>query len=164
MPILVPVHPLFGDGGRAERAVWEVLCGQLPDEAVLFHGLRLQERQHEYEADLVVLLPGAGWAVIEVKGGDVRREEGVWEQRQQGYWRRIDPVGQVQDCRHVLQRYLARHGSQAENYRAVHLVALPDRDANDRFEASGLPRALLIDRQELEADRPQVAACSRTAR
>ena len=82
--MLVPVHPLFGDGGRAERAVWEVLRGQLPDEAVLFQGLRLQERQHEYEADLVVLLPGAGWAVSEVKGGDVRREEGVWEQRQQG--------------------------------------------------------------------------------
>lgn len=51
---------------------------------------------------------GAGWAVIEVKGGDVRRHEGAWEQRQKGLWRRIDPVGQAQDCRHVLQRYLAR--------------------------------------------------------
>ena len=68
MPILVPVHPLFGDGGRAERAVWEVLADQLPDEAVLFHSLRLQEGRHEYEADVVVLVPGAGWAVIEVKG------------------------------------------------------------------------------------------------
>ena len=149
MPILIPVHPLFGDGGRAERAVWDALRDQLPDEAVLFHSLRVQERQHEYEADLVVIFPGAGWAVIEVKGGEVRRHEGVWEQRQEGHWRRIDPVGQAQDCRHVLQRYLARHGSLVAHSRAVHMVALPDRDVDDRFEAPGLPRSLLIDRQDL---------------
>ena len=52
MPILVPAHPLFGEGARAERAVWEVLRDQLPDEAVLFHSLRVQERQNEYEADI----------------------------------------------------------------------------------------------------------------
>jgi len=150
MPILIPVHPIFGDGERAERAVWEALRDQLPDDAVLFHGLRLQERRHEYEADLVVLIPGAGWAVIEVKGGDVRRQDGVWEQRQQGNWRRIDPVAQAQDCRHVLQRSLARYGSQAEHSRAVHLVALPDRDTEASFEAPELPRALLIDRQDLK--------------
>jgi hypothetical protein len=147
---LVPVHPLFGDGGRAERAVWEALRDQLPDDAVLFHGLRLQERQHEYEADLVVLLPGVGWAVIEVKGGDVRRRDGVWEQRQQGTWHRISPVAQAQDCRHVLQRSLARWASQAEQSRAVHLVALPDRDAEASFDTPELPRALLIDRQDLK--------------
>lgn len=150
MPILVPVQPFFGEGGRAERAVWEDLRDQLPDEAVLLHSLRLQERQNEYEADLVVLMPGAGWVVIEVKGGDVRRQEGVWEQRQQGHWRRIDPVGQAQDCRHVLQRSLARNGSQAEHSRAVHMLALPDRDADAGFDAPGFPRSLLIDRQDLK--------------
>lgn len=150
VPILVPVSPLFGDGERAERAVWEALRDQLPDDAVLFHGLRLQERRHEHEADLVVLLPDAGWAVIEVKGGGVRRQDGVWEQRQQGSWHRIDPVAQAQDCRHVLQRSLSRYGSQAEHSRAVHLVALPDRDADANFEAPELPRALLIDRQDLK--------------
>jgi Nuclease-related domain/UvrD-like helicase C-terminal domain len=150
MPILVPVHPHFGDGERAERAVWEALCEQLPDDAVVFHGLRLQDRRHEHEADLVVLLPGAGWAVIEVKGGDVRRQDGEWQQRQQGIWHRIDPVVQAQDCRHVLQRSLGRYAAQAEHSRAVHLVALPDREADAGFEAPELPRALLIDRQDLK--------------
>ena len=82
MPILVPAHPLFGEG------VWEVLRDQLPDEAVLLHSLRVQERQNEYEADIVVLIPGAGWAVIEVEGGDVRRVDGACEQRQKGRWDR----------------------------------------------------------------------------
>ena len=149
MPILVPVHPFFGDGARAERAVWEVLRDQLPDEAVLFHGLRLQERQREYEADIVVLLPDVGWAVIEVKGGDIRHRDGVWEQRQKGRWHPIDPVGQAQDCRHVMQRYLARYGSSTAHSRAVHLVALPDREVDAGFASPGFPRALLIDRQDL---------------
>jgi hypothetical protein len=156
VPILVPVHPLFGDGGRAERAVWEALRDQLPEDAVLFHGLRLQERRHEHEADLVVLIPDAGWAVIEVKGGDVRRQDGVWQQWQQGSWHRIDPVAQAQDCRHVLQRSLARCGSQAVHSRAVHLVALPDRDADASFEAPELPRALLVDRQDLKEVVPRL--------
>lgn len=150
MPILVPAHPLFGEGVRAERAVWEVLRDQLPDEAVLFHSLRVQERQNEYEADIVVLIPGAGWAVIEVKGGDVRRIDGAWEQRQKGHWQSIDPVGQAQDCRHVLQRYLVRHGSSAAHSRAVHMVAVPDCDVGDDVESPGLPRPLLIDRNDLK--------------
>jgi hypothetical protein len=95
-------------------------------------------------------MPGAGWVVIEIKGGDVRRHEGVWEQRQKGVWRPIDPVGQAQDCRHVLHRYLARHGSSAEHSRAVHLVALPECNVDEGFESPGLPRALLIDRQDLK--------------
>ena len=150
MPILVPALPLFGEGVRAERAVWEVLRDQLPDEAVLFHSLRVQERQNEYEADIVVLIPGAGWAVIEVKGGDVRRRDGVWQQRQKGVWQPIDPVGQAQDCRHVLQRYLARHGSSAEHSRAAHMVGVPDCEVGDGVESPGLPRALLIDRHDLK--------------
>jgi hypothetical protein len=150
VPILVPAHPLFGEGVRAERAVWEVLRDQLPDEAVLLRSLRVQERQNEYEADIVVLIPGAGWAVIEVKGGDVRRVDGAWEQRQKGLWQPIDPVGQAQSCRHVLQCYLARHGSSAEHSRAVHMVAVPDCDVGDDIESPGLPRPLLIDRHDLK--------------
>jgi len=150
VPILVPAHPLFGEGVRAERAVWEVLRDQLPDEAVLFHSLRVQERQNEYEADVVVLIPSAGWAVIEVKGGQVRRVDGAWEQRQEGVWQAIHPVAQAQDCRHVLQRYLVRHGSSAERSRAVHMVAVPDCDVGDDIDSPELPRLLLIDRRDLK--------------
>lgn len=49
----------------------------------------------------------------------------------------------------MLQRYLVRHGSQAEHSRAVHMVALPEREVDDQFEAPGLPRPLIIGRQDL---------------
>ena len=52
--------------------------------------------------------------------------------------------------RHVLQRCLALHGSQAEHSRAVHVVALPDCEVDDLFESPGFPRSLLIDRHDLK--------------
>ena len=149
MPRLVPTEPDFFEALRAERTVWTSLRTQLADEAVLFHGQRFQERALEAEADLIVAIPGAGWAVIEVKGGDVRREQGQWEQRQKGVWTRIDPVGQAQTCRHVLQRYLQRHGSAAYKARTVHMIAVPDRDVPSDFESPDCPRALVLGRNDL---------------
>lgn len=90
MPLRIPAKPDFPDGHHSEKKVWDALSSQLPDEAVLFHGQRFQERKREYEADLIVAVPGAGWAVIEVKGGDVRRQDGEWQQRQQGVLKRVD--------------------------------------------------------------------------
>ena len=150
MPRLVPPEPVFTEGLRAERTVWDALRAQLPDDAVLFHGQRFQERTLEAEADLIVAIPGAGWAVVEVKGGGVRRADGQWEQKHQGTWMRIDPVGQAQTCRHVLQRYLQRHGAAASRARTVHLVAVPDRDVPGDFDAPDCPRALIVDRSDLK--------------
>lgn len=149
MPRCFPDVPVFRDGGRAERAVWDALREQLPDDALLFHGRRFQERRQEYEADLIVGVPGAGWAVIEVKGGDVRHQGGAWEQKQKGVWQRVDPVGQAQDCRHVLQRHLKRLGVSAARSPAVHLVAVPDRDVPQGFETADLPRSMLLARGDV---------------
>jgi hypothetical protein len=149
MPRLVPPQPDFGPERLAEKTVWTALREQLPDDAVLIHGQRVQERRQEYEADLVVAVPGAGWAVIEVKGGDIRRERGQWQQRQQGTWRPIDPVGQAQDARHVVQRHLGRLGVAAARSAAAHLVAFPDRDVPATFDAPDCPRTMVIARRDL---------------
>ncbi len=156
MPRCYPADPVFRDGGRAERVLWEALRDQLPDDAVLFHGRRFQERRQEYEADLIVAVPGAGWAVIEVKGGDVRHEDGVWQQHQQGVWQTVDPAGQAQDCRHVIQRYLKRLGVDAARSPAVHLVGLPDRPIPPDFQTADLPRSMILGRADLPTAYGQV--------
>ncbi len=69
MPRCYPLVPGFGSGRTAERQVWEVLRDQLPADAALLYSVTMIERAVEYEADLVVGWPGAGVAVIEVKGG-----------------------------------------------------------------------------------------------
>lgn len=54
MPILMPAAPQFPEDGGAERAVWQALKDQLPDDAVLFAGLRLLDGARECEIDLLV--------------------------------------------------------------------------------------------------------------
>lgn len=67
-----PADPEFEH--PTERVVWEMLRDQLPDDAALFANLRFTTRRGDLEADLAVLLPGAGIAVLEVKGGTVSHD------------------------------------------------------------------------------------------
>src|SRR6478736_1223982 len=104
MPRLYPPAPDFRDTGGAERSGWEALRDQLPDDVALFAGVRLQADEIEREIDLLVAWPGVGLAAIEVKGGHVVRTHGQWWQGSGAQRHPIDPVYQVQQARHALQR------------------------------------------------------------
>lgn len=56
---------------ESEQQVWDLLRRQLPTDAIVLPNLRLTDEQLDHEADLLVLVPGAGFVVVEVKGGDV---------------------------------------------------------------------------------------------
>ncbi|GAA4287921.1 nuclease-related domain-containing DEAD/DEAH box helicase [Georgenia daeguensis] len=154
MPRLFPPDPDFPDGFHGERAVWEALRDQLPDEAVLFRSIPLIEGAKEREIDLLVAWPGAGIAVIEVKGGNVWKDDaGAWHVSSGGGERRIeDPAEQVQDARHLLQSYLRRRGSgpaAVASSRTAHLVALPFTEVPQDWSAPNLARTMVVDRHEL---------------
>ncbi len=151
MPHAYPPDPTFPDDGGAERAVWEALVAQLPDDAVVVHGVHLQEDEHEYEIDLLVAWPGVGLAAIEVKGGHVDRVDGAWYQGSGERRHRIDPLRQVQGARHALQALLRRRGLWAAGARAAHVVALPHRYVPSDWSALDLPRDMLVDRDDLES-------------
>ncbi|MFP3714712.1 NERD domain-containing protein [Puerhibacterium sp. TATVAM-FAB25] len=151
MPHLIPSEPLWPDDSGAERAVWQALVEQLPDEAVLFHGLRLQDGPYEHEIDLLVAWPGFGMAAIEVKGGHVTHDGDGWHQAsREGSRHRIDPVRQVQGARHALQNLLRERGLAAGYARAAHLVALPFQYLPPEWDALDLPRPMAVDRADLE--------------
>ena len=87
-----PAEPEFEH--HTERAVWERTRDQLPDDAVLLANLRFTDRHADLEADLVVALPGAGVAVLEVKGGAVTHDGLTWRQTGGGAQDKpIDPAG-----------------------------------------------------------------------
>jgi hypothetical protein len=130
--------------------VWEALRDSLPEEAAPFHSVALLEGEREQEIDILVPWPGAGLAVIEVKGGHVTRDAQGWHQESRGLRRPVgSPLLQAQDGRHVLTRYLQRHATSAGRARAAHLVALPYTAVPFDAEAPDLPRAMVLDKHDL---------------
>ncbi len=149
-PRCYPPEPVFGAGRTAERRVWEVLREQLPDDAVLLYSVVMIEGTAEYEADLVVAWPGAGIAVVEVKGGHVSRRDGQWRQSSGRDERPMkDPVVQAMDCKHVLHRLLILRDSEAAAARSVHLVAFPFTAVDPGWSYAGCPRDLILARDDL---------------
>ncbi|PWD49380.1 NERD nuclease [Serinibacter arcticus] len=151
MPHLFPADP--PDDSRdhgAERAVWTAVRDALPDDALLIANLRLQEGAEQREADLVVVWPPHGIAVIEVKGGAVRRVDGEWRQGP-GEGRTVDPGYQADRAKHSLRRYLRTHAPSLGDVRFAHLVALPHTRVPADVRPPDLPRPMLIDAATLEA-------------
>jgi len=68
-PTVLPANPKFAT--ESEREVWRLLCHKLRPEDVVLANLRLTNRDKDHEADLIVLMPGVGIVVVEVKGGSV---------------------------------------------------------------------------------------------
>ena len=91
----VPDEPEFVT--NSEREVWRRLRRQLRAEDVVLANVRLTDERKDHEADLVVLMPGAGVVVVEVKGGSVWVEDGQWYQSIGAQRRPIDPVRQARD-------------------------------------------------------------------
>lgn len=124
MPIIHPVSPDFASA--AEQEVWQHLREQLPENAVLIAGQRVTAGGEEIEADLLVLWPGFGIAVIEVKGGRISLREGRWYQGDRTGERELkkSPIAQAQQAKHQIIDYLGATSSQSIG-RAVHLAVFP---------------------------------------
>lgn len=147
---VVPADPAFESG--AERHVWELLRDQLPDEAVLVHGLRLSDSREDREADLVVVWPGVGVAVVEVKGGRLEWAAGRWWQGGEGgRGRTVHPVDQARRCKYLIRDYLRRHPLwHRDDPRMTHLVAFPATTLPEGFTAPDCTRERVLDRTDAE--------------
>lgn len=152
MPHLHPEDPVFASD--AERVAWEALAAQLPDDAHLLANQRLTVGPHETEIDLLVLWPGAGIAVIEVKGGLVSVRDGVWRQsdRSGGHDLRRSPIDQAQAGKHQLLEWLRPRLSRPVG-RAVHLALIPFTTLPADWDVPEAPRSIVLDASDM-ADLP----------
>ncbi len=124
--------------------------------------VRFTDRSGDLEADLVVALPGAGVAVLEVKGGAVTHDGTSWRQAGGGVrGKAIDPVGQARRCKYALRQYLDRDDRWPRRVRMAHLVVLPTSTVGDGFRATDCPRWLVVDGTQLDelADRMRDVLC-----
>lgn len=163
----IRLHPESPDfESEAERRVWDALRDQLPDGAVMFHGLRLTDHKGDREADLVVAVPGVGVAVIEVKGGQVAYADGRWSQTggKGNHVKEIHPVTQARTCKYMLRSYLDGHPGWAHTRpRLAHMVAFPFTKVLEDFQVPECPRWMVIGLDEVGTAYEQIATVLREA-
>lgn len=151
MPICRPERPKFANG--AEQHVWSRLHDQLGRRDVLLSGLRITDHKKDHEADVVVVLPGAGVVVVEVKGGAVWHSGDGWRQQRGDGEVGIDPVGQVRATKYALRDYVeADPRWRATSHRRVrwaHAVVLPNTALPEDFATPDCPRWSVVDRPQL---------------
>src|SRR3954468_10433327 len=102
---------------ESERVVWERLCRTASHDTVLIPNLRLTSLLKDHELDVVVIMPGVGIVVVEVKGGSVSvDEDGRWWSGGGTRRSRIRPVEQCRAGKYALRtfveddpRWKARH-------------------------------------------------------
>ncbi|MFI7481488.1 NERD domain-containing protein [Kocuria sp. M1R5S2] len=150
MPQTFPESPDFPHGSGAERAVWEALHEQLPDDAVLVSGQRITGDDVEAELDLLVLWPGVGNAVIEVKGGRVSLRDGCWRQSGRDGEHRLhrSPLEQARTGMHALLDYLNPRLSRGAG-RTTFCAALPYTRLPRDWDVPDAPRDRLFDAGDL---------------
>ncbi|HSF26975.1 MAG TPA: NERD domain-containing protein [Actinomycetes bacterium] len=146
----LPEQPRFESA--AEAVVWQRLHDDLPDGSVLAANVAFSDRHGDCEADLIVAVPGAGFAVVEVKGGHVTHDGTTW--RQAGGGRSatpIDPVRQARRAKYALRGYLDRSPAWAGRcqVRLAHLVAFPYFRVPADFAPPDCPRWMVIDETDL---------------
>ena len=149
MVTCVPVRPEFATG--SERLVWERLRDDLPAGSLLLANRRVTDRSKDHEVDIVAVIPGAGVAVLEVKGSTVSHDGRSWLIQRKGRPVRIDPVDQVRAARYALREYVEhdpRWGSRSR-LRWAHLVVFPFSSIAADFELADCPRWMVADRHEL---------------
>ncbi len=152
MPILRPERPRFANG--AEQQVWELLRTQLRAEDVLMSGLRITDHTKDHQADVLVLLPGSGAVVIEVKGGSVWHDGDGWRQHRGGRDVTIQPIDQARDTSYALRDYIDKdprwQARGRRNVRWSHAVVLPHTELPEDFMTPDCPRWSVIDRTQLD--------------
>jgi hypothetical protein len=116
MARLIPDH--VTKPARTPMSEWEVITGLQSDRSAsktwtVLHSLEI--RRHvtklEGEADLLVLAPGLGVMVVEVKGCDVSRRNGEWTYHYSPPKTSTEgPFGQARTAMHSIRKWLENKG------------------------------------------------------
>lgn len=124
MAKLLPAIDIATVEPLSEQQVLTALMRDLPDDAIVLHSYETLSREKrrqaksvarliEGECDMVILWPGKGMLVIEVKGGAIGYDNanGRWSSRDRNgdtHWIK-DPFEQARKNMHVLERRIASH-------------------------------------------------------
>jgi hypothetical protein len=148
------------NGNGSEDTVWKALQSQLQPGETLLRNVRFTDAKYgDVEVDFLVLMPDAGIAVIEVKGGIVAFEDGQWTSRSltnPNWSRRINPIDQSRKAKHAVRRYLDRQPEwQHGLVRSAWFVAMPFTDVTGDMSTDG-KREHLLGKSDVESLRDRI--------
>lgn len=148
MPICYPEVPDFAS--EAEAEVWRLLKAELPDQARIIANWERAERVEEYESDLIVVWPGKGIFLIEVKGGYITHDpDGTWwSTDKHGERHPINPFHQARRNAHAIEKYVEHAWSQSKLH-LPWLVVFPHTDLPAGFTSVEASRDRIVDRPYL---------------
>lgn len=124
------------------------------ERAVIVHSAAWQSRrngrQSDGEADFVVLVPGHGIVIIEVKGGGIEVLNGTWYSTGGDGKRHSlkNPFDQAKDSKYALLHYLKGIDPALGHVPIVHAVFFPDISVTAALGLNA-PQELILDRADL---------------
>jgi hypothetical protein len=105
---LHPRSALPPNAQPSERKVHESLASALPTGWSAWHSLKIRIRGADFsEADFVIADPARGILVLEIKGGIVRKRDGVWFQNERPM--KMPPLDQAHRFVRILLRKYEEH-------------------------------------------------------
>jgi hypothetical protein len=142
----------------SEKVVYRALRDQLSNQYVVLHSypwLR-PERDgtlREGEADFVILHQEKGMLVLEVKGGELRYQQGTWERKKKtGFAPITDPFKQARKSMHYLVERIEQ-GTRGDvlpsDYSYGHAVIFPHENYTGAIPP-GADETLILSRREME--------------
>ncbi len=152
-----------GDGytSEGERVVARVLEAALGDTDRMWSNLRVTDDHKNAEVDFFLAIPDAGFAVLEVKGGQITHNGVHWLQTgQNGKTKRVNPVKQAREAMYGLRRYVEddpRWGSRGR-IRWAHAVVFPFTSISADFALPACPRHMVFGRDDLDDLVERIAA------
>jgi hypothetical protein len=142
----------------AEKMLYKLFRDKLSDEYHVYHNIRWQgiddkRRARDGETDFIIAHPEQGILLIEVKGGEIYRDEnGRWHSIDgQGKDHKLDkdPFEQVMESKHQLLDYLKRcHGWPPRFVTFGHAVAFPDTVFGPEDLGPDMRRSIIMDCNE----------------
>ncbi|MBM3454261.1 MAG: hypothetical protein FJX80_03845 [Bacteroidetes bacterium] len=116
-----------------EKMIFEMFKNEsFTKDWIILHSLNLSQHTRRLygEIDFLLLIPGAGIFVMEVKGGDVRCVDGIWEFRDKfgNLNKNKSPFSQARDAMFSLQAAIRKEFGPEHNYNRIQygfFVAFP---------------------------------------
>lgn len=155
-PAAPSAPPQIGGGpvvSAAEGKVLGLLQRAKKPYDLLWHNGRVTDRRKDAELDLLIAMPGAGFVVVEVKGGQLSHDGVRWTQHSHdGSEHGVDPVTQARDAKYLLRSYVEndpRWGNRGR-VRWAHAVIAPFTDIPADFALPDCPRSMIFGRNDLD--------------